>query len=277
MINFCHISPTNYLKTFCQDQDVHLVLAHLIESDKEYRSFYRNVKGIKILDNSAFEMYKQNKPMFSSDKLIALGKVIDANYIVLSDYPGENWMKTRDAAIELIPQFKAAGFKTFYVPQSQIGDLAGYIENWIWALQNDNIDLIGLSILGAPNAFGVEEDNNLQRFMSRWWILKILKSQGLLDMDSNHNHDKIHCLGMVDGPNEIELLSEFHDFIYSWDSSSAVWAGLNGVEYDGTPTGLINGKFSLEVDFKFDQKLKPNRLLAVRRNMSIIKMMCDPK
>lgn len=277
MINFCHISPTKHLKTFCQDQKVHLVLAHLIESDEEYRRFYKHVQGVKILDNSAFEMYKQNKPMFDGDKLIALGQMIDANYIVLSDYPGENWMKTRDAAIKLIPQFKAAGFKTFYVPQSQIGDLAGYMENWIWALRNEDIDLIGLSILGAPNAFAVEKDNNLQRFMSRWWILKILQRNDILDMDSNHNHDKIHCLGMVDGPNEIELLSEFHDYIYSWDSSSAIWAGLNDIEYDGTPTGLLNGKFPLEVDFGYDRELEPDQLLKVTRNMRVINRLCDPE
>jgi hypothetical protein len=61
------------------------------------------------------------------------------------------------------------------------------------------------------------------------------------------NGKKIHFLGMVDGPNEISLVRDFH--IDTWDSSAAVWAGLNGIQFDGSPTGLINGKFEKHVDF----------------------------
>jgi hypothetical protein len=48
------------------------------------------------------------------------------------------------------------------------------------------------------------------------------------------------------------FMNPFEDYIDTWDSSSAVWAGLNGIEYDKTPTGLIDGKFELEVDFDFE-------------------------
>ena len=56
---------------------------------------------------------------------------------------------------------------------------------------------------------------------------------------------------MVDGPNEIELVKDYLPLINTWDSSAAVWAGLNGIEFDNSPTGMIFGKFENEVDFEF--------------------------
>ena len=37
------------------------------------------------------------------------------------------------------------------------------------------------------------------------------------------NGQKIHFLGMVDGPMEIPLVRDFH--IDTWDSSAGAWAG----------------------------------------------------
>ncbi len=270
-INFCHIAPTKYLGEV-KGRKTHLVLAHLVESDPVYREFYKNEKGIKIMDNSAFEMFKQNKPMLSSDKLIDLAKLIDADYIVMSDYPGEPWEKTRDKAIEMIPQLKAAGFKTFYVPQSLEHDLAGYLESFFWGMSNPNVDLVGLSILGVPIAFGVESSNNLQRYLSRRHILDLV---GVYLNRKSHSK-KIHCLGLVDGPNEVRLLKKYAEYIYSWDSSSAVWAGLNGLSYDDSPTGLINGKFEKEVDFDFELDEADQRYLNLARdNMKYLDRLCE--
>lgn len=249
MINFAHIAPTHNLKDYTSNNGIHLLLAHLVEEDEEYRNYYANLNDgkEKILDNSAFEMYKQNKPMYDSSKLIEMGKQINADYIVMSDYPGERGQITIDKAIEMIPQIKKAGFKTFFVPQSEVGDLEDYLETFYWGLNNKDIDLIGLSILGAPNAFGVERDNKLQRFMSRLSIFEHLESRRMLSPFRDSN--KIHMLGMTDGPYEIKLVKDYHNYIYSWDTSSAVWAGINGVRYDNSPTGLLNGKFEIEVDF----------------------------
>ena len=56
---------------------------------------------------------------------------------------------------------------------------------------------------------------------------------------------------MVDGPNEIDLVKDYHNVITTWDSSAAIWAGMNGIGFDNSPTGLINGKFEEEVDFNY--------------------------
>ena len=87
-IDFCHIAPTAYLSAFTRTNGSHLILAHLVESDPVYCEFYRTLDDgkFKIMDNSAFEMYKQGRPMYDSSKLIEMGHRVQADYIVLSDY-----------------------------------------------------------------------------------------------------------------------------------------------------------------------------------------------
>jgi hypothetical protein len=55
--------------------------------DKKYTQFYKNETTSKILDNSAFEMYKQGRDMYDSDKLLDMAKKVDTKYIVMTDYP----------------------------------------------------------------------------------------------------------------------------------------------------------------------------------------------
>ena len=73
-IRFCHITPTPFLEKFVPKYNTQLVLAHLIEEDERYATFYRKYNGVKIMDNSAFEMYKQGKPMYAPNRLIAMVK-----------------------------------------------------------------------------------------------------------------------------------------------------------------------------------------------------------
>lgn len=261
MINFCHISPTHYLKEYTSRNGAHLLLAHLVEEDPNYRDYYANLNDgkYKIMDNSAFEMFKLGKPMYESSKLIEMGKACNANCIVMSDYPKEHSMRTVNAARELMPRFKDAGFDTFFVPQSQLGDMSDLVNAIEWALYQEDIDLIGMSILAAPIACGVNETvfedgsrddaYKMQRYLSRLEVFRQLEKRNLL---SSKALNRFHCLGMVDGPREIDLLRDYHQFIFSWDSSAAVWAGVNGIRFDSSPTGLRQGKFEKEVDFEYN-------------------------
>jgi hypothetical protein len=260
LINFCHISPTAYLNKYTKSNGAHLLLAHLVEEDPEYRDYYANLDDgkYKIMDNSAFEMFKLGRPMYQSSKLIEMGKACNANCIVLSDYPKQPSRVTVEAAKRLIPEFKAEGFDTFFVPQSELGDMTDLVNAIEWALNTPDIDLIGLSILAAPIACGVDETTfeggkrsdayKMQRYLSRLNVFRELERRNLLDAKS---WNRFHCLGMVDGPKEIDLLREYHGHIFSWDSSAAVWAGINGIAFDTSPTGLQNGKFEKEVDFEY--------------------------
>lgn len=267
LINFCHISPTKYLSKYTQSNGAHLLLAHLVEEDPEYCEYYANLTDgkYKIMDNSAFEMFKLGRPMYESSKLIEMGKACKADCIVLSDYPKEHSSKTVEAAKRLIPEFKTEGFDTFFVPQSQLGDMTDLINAIEWALNNDDVDLIGMSILAAPIACGVDETTfeggkrsdayKMQRYLSRLTVFREMERRNLL---TDRAKKRFHCLGMVDGPKEINLLREYSDFIFSWDSSAAVWAGINNIAFDASPTGLKNGKFEKEVDFSYDQEHNPH-------------------
>lgn len=276
MLNFCHISPTPYLQRYTNTNGAHLLLAHLVEEDPEYCEYYTNLDDgkYKIMDNSAFEMFKLGRDMYESDKLIEMGIACKADCIVLSDYPKQHSQRTTDAAKRLIPEFKAAGFDTFFVPQSNLGDMSDYINCIEWGLAHESIDLIGLSILGAPIACGVDESTfeggkrsdayKMQRYLSRLNVFRELEKRNLLGPLAEK---RFHCLGMVDGPKEIDLLREYHKYIFSWDSSAAIWAGINDVLFDDSPTGLMNGKFEKEVDFSH---LQPHNIANVFSNINYI-------
>lgn len=281
-VKFCHIAPTKYLSALTRYNGAHLILAHLVESDKEYRDFYANLDDgkYKIMDNSAFEMFKQGREMYDSAKLIKMAKQCKANCIVLTDYPREASVKTIEAATRLIGDVKKAGFDTFFCPQSQLGDLDDLMLAFEWALSNPEIDVIGVSILACPIALGIDEkaakaERNdaykLQRYLSRAKIFRELDRRGLLDFRALK---RFHCLGMVDGPNEIELLEGYHQYIRTWDSSAAVWAGLHNIRFDNSPTGLKNGKFEKEVEFGYQEPLDLDKLNDVLYNIQVINRMC---
>jgi len=130
------------------------------------------------------------------------------------------------------------------------------------------VDYIGVSILAIPNGYGVEKNNKLQRFLSRWKFMGELKARGILQKIKK-NKQKIHFLGMVDGPNEIELVREFLPYIDTWDSSAASWAGLHGIGFDSSPSGLVDGKFEKEVEFDFRTN-DPALLTIARANIDYI-------
>jgi hypothetical protein len=76
---------------------------------------------------------------------------------------------------------------------------------------------------------------------------------------------------MTEGPNEIALMGPYADFIDTWDSSAAVWAGLNGIQFDNSPTGLVNGKFEVEVDFYHNSSYN---LDIAKKNIDYIEELC---
>ena len=271
MIDFCHIMPTAFLNTYANKYKTQLILAHLVEEDEHYRNFFAKYNRTKIMDNSAFEMFKTGQPMYPADKLMEMGHKVNADYIVMSDYPNEDPSKTIAAAEELAPKFKEAEFGTFFCPQSKIGDLEGLISAFAWAANSHLVDYIGFSILNIPNAYGVEKNNKLQRYLSRLKFVQELDKRGILEQIVN-NKKKIHFLGMVDGPNEIELMgyNGYDECIDTWDSSAAVWYGLNGIKFDSSPTGAVNGKFEKEVDF--NEKQGDNT--SVRYNLAYIDKLC---
>jgi hypothetical protein len=253
---FCIIAPTAYLNWYASQSDTHLVLAHLVDKDPVYADFYANEYGFKIMDNGAFELGESYAP----DKLIDLGKKCKADAIVLPDYPGQPAQKTVDAAAQWIPAIKNSGFKTMFVPQSEHGDWKGWMEAYSWGSWNDDVDIIGMSILGIPTALP-----NISRSYAR------VVATALLQANNNFNFNKYHhYLGLNAGP-ALEIPSLINmDALDSCDSSNPVWMAILGHEYSrNTDSFLPVKKVKKEVDFSFPLIQDSETHRRIQNNISL--------
>lgn len=237
--SFCFIAPTSYLHEYAGASPTHLVLAHLVEEDDAYASYYadRALDGDFIMmDNSAYELKEPYAPF----KLIALAKKCGAHAVVLPDYPFQPCSKTIEAANEFIPLFKAAGLLTFFVPQSEVGNTEDWIQGYKWAAQHPDIDIIGMSILGVPNAIP-----NVEPAFARVVMTQILLDRGVFNKKKHH-----HYLGLNAGP-ALEIPSLLRmGVLDTIDSSNPVWMAVLGHEYnDNSDSFLPVRKVNLPVDF----------------------------
>lgn len=235
---FCIITPTAYLEKYASQSSMHLVLAHLVDTDDVYANFYAERNEFKIMDNSAFELLRPYNP----DKLIELGKKCKANAIVLPDYPFQSGQKTVDAASKMIPVVKQAGFSTCFVPQSQTGDWQDWTDAYSWASYNSDIDIIGMSILALPNALP-----HIEKSYARVVATAMLQQNNIFNFNKPH-----HYLGLNAGPAlEIPTLIKM-GALNSCDSSGPVWSGIMGQMYTkATESYSPSRKISKHVDFNY--------------------------
>lgn len=256
---FCIITPTAYLESYATQSRTHLVLAHLVDIDDVYAAFYkqRSEAGDRIImDNGAFELGESYAP----DMLVELGKKCGAHALVLPDYPFKKSIETIRAAEKLIPFVKDAGFATFFVPQSETGDLDDWINAYIWASTNPDIDIIGMSILGVPNAIP-----HVPTQYARVVMTQMLVQQGIL---AKKHH---HYLGLNAGPNvEIPALLSM-GALQTCDSSNPVWCGINGIVYNPINSDwmTVQKKYLREVDFKEHYTKKQHIHEAIQHNLSL--------
>lgn len=255
---FCIIAPTAYLSDYAVYSETHLVLAHIVDTNKRYASFYKDLSSVGhriIMDNGAFELGASYAP----EKLVELGKLCGAHAIVLPDYPLEHYTKTIDAAKQWIEPIRSAGFSTFFVPQSETGDLEGWIRSYEWAAGNPDIDIIGMSILGIPNA--------LPHIPAAY--ARVVMSQILLDRNvaALKYH---HYLGLNAGPAlEIPALIKMK-MLNSCDSSGPVWAGILGHEYSkNTDSYLSTKKVKAHVDFDYPIVKDMDTHRRIRHNIDL--------
>ena len=242
---FCYIAPTSYLDDlknwipdFNDEPKAHLILAHLVDQDPVYAEKYAEFgkKDFIICDNSAYELKEPFKP----HKLVELAKRSGASAIVLPDTPFADSQITINAAREFAPQFRDAGFKTMFVPQSPMGELEQWIDAYRWAAENPMIDIIGMSILGIPNAL-----SNVDPAYARVVMSSILVDRGVFNFDKHH-----HYLGLNSGPGlEIPSLLRMN-VLDTIDSSGPIWSALLGHEYQaGTDSLQAVSKLKMPVQF----------------------------
>lgn len=259
-IKYGYISPIEYQHLIPESADFHLILAHLLDN-KKYVEFYK--EKIKrgdtvILDNSAFEF----KRALSADEIFGFidRSGIEPTYVVAPDYPFEDWKQTMASTLSFIQQVKDKSYKVMAVPQSTKGDVKGWMQGYQQMYDNPDIDVIGMSILGIPNAFcsltGTEDVAYNRVFATQY----ILDTTAVKPGRKWH-----HYLGLGGGPREI-LLQRQLELMDSNDSSSPIWHGYLGIKYDDSIWGLKDGKSKIEVNF--DATLLPSKDSAIVHNIS---------
>jgi hypothetical protein len=253
---FCIITPTAYCEQYASQSSMHLVLAHLVDTDEQYANFYAGRNEFKIMDNGAFELGESYAP----EKLIELGHKCKADAIVLPDYPFQPAEKTIHAAMRLIDQVKAAGFKTMYVPQSKTGEIADWTAGYVWAANHSDIDIVGMSILGIPNAIP-----HIHIAYARVVMTQILIEHGVFNFNKYH-----HYLGLNSGPKlEIPSLIKM-GALDSCDSSGPVWAGILGHEYTTNADSLQSvSKVKAHVEFDYPLVKDKNTLDRIQHNIDL--------
>lgn len=256
---FCVIAPTAYLEQYATQSDVHLCLAHLVDKDAVYASFYKRMAergDLVIMDNSAYELLTP----YSPGKLIELGRKCGAGTVVLPDYPFKSSSLTVDAAKEFIPQFKDAGFGTFFVPQSLKGDVESWIESYEWASENKDIDMIGMSCIGIPGALP-----HIPSQYARTVMVAMLRERGIYNESKHH-----HYLGLNGAPN-LELAALIRmNAVDTCDSSNPVWNGINGNKYDTTLVDFAGKQKKYLRHVNFDEPLVKSHLQdIIQHNLDV--------
>ena len=242
-IKYGYIAPIAYQHLIPESATFHLILAHLLDNE-DYVSYYKSKieRGdTVILDNSAFEF----KRALSAEEIFGFieRSGLQPTYVVAPDYPFQPWEVTWESTLSFIEQAKDKPYKIMAVPQSVKGDWKGWISGYRKMLAHPGIGVIGMSILGIPNAFcsytGTEDVA-----YNRIFATQFLLNHGIT-LPSLKWH---HYLGLGGGPREL-LIQRSIGLIDSNDSSSPFWHGYLDIKFDDSLWGLCNGKSKLEVDF----------------------------
>jgi len=242
-VKYGYISPVKYQHLIPESADFHLILAHLLDN-QEYVDFYKEKikRGDQvILDNSAFEF----KRALSATEILGFieRSGIQPTYVVAPDYPFLDWKETMASTLSFIQQVKDQPYKIMAVPQSVKGDVKGWMQCYQGMYDNPNISIIGMSILGIPNAFCSLTGTDDIAFNRVYATQYILENTTVKPGRKWH-----HYLGLGGGPREI-LLQRGLELMDSNDSSSPIWHGYLGIKFDDSLWGLKDGKTKREVDF----------------------------
>jgi len=257
--SFCYIAPTSHLQDVLASK-THLVLAHLVDEDETYADFYHDLGTASgdfiMMDNSAYEL----KVPYAPTKLIELASKCAADVVVLPDYPFQPASVTIEAAKEFIPQFKEVGLGTFFVPQSKKGDLEDWIQAYIWAAENPDIDVIGMSILGIPNAL-----SNIDPAYARVVMTQLLIDRGVFNFDKHH-----HYLGLNAGP-ALEIPSLLRmNALDTIDSSGPIWSAILGHEYTiNADSYLATSKPKMPVNFHIKESRDAATITRINHNITL--------
>ncbi len=268
------IPPTNLLPTTMGEAH-HLVLSHLMDTDRCYSDFYKDtpMRGWVTLDNGAHEQTSGEGP----NGLLLKARQINANELVVPDvlFDGPATVKRAKEAREAwgklpLPQL-------MYVPQGKT------LEEWTSCL----FELIGVHMqyikgYGLPFekfCIGVSKDYSEIFPHGLWDALQVIEGfQG----DIGGPHTDVHMLGWPRNLWEITYLAQrYGDMLRSIDTAKAHVYALNTQnlryqrwdipKYPGRPDDYFNRTLNLDEMKICGDNLSMFRLAAQGRILNIVR------
>lgn len=287
-MKICIISPTSHVETFSAHGDADMVLTHIVlgltdvatgthshESSSEHKERFQHLRHnyiqyykerassgfFTILDNSAYEIGKLEAQNASGQGLgpelvIQAAKIVKPSIVICQDVlcDGE---ATVQATKEFIRYVKDSGefgnYQLMAVPQGK--DESSWLKCYKQLSEMPEINMLGFSKISIPISFGNDQTSPGCVTDAR------LKCTSIVDSEFRNKKDT-HLLG---GDNHLgrELATQkYYEWIYSNDSSAAVWYGMHGKQFDpkGTIADIITVKPDLEnIDAQTEQKLTRHR------------------
>lgn len=250
------IAPTNLIKDYCGD--FNLALSHLIESRGAKNAYTKAIiatgKPI-ILDNGLFE---NGKPE-AIESLFKKANKIGAKTVFCPDTLFDR--KATETAFTKIASNKKRIFKGKLAFVVQADNAKDYVASYKWAVENPDIDLIGLSILAIPKSFrriSGTDDIVTNRIMCLKELARLSK------------HKASHLLGAGSSYRDIDFAAKFCPWVVSHDSSSAVWNGVYRKAIDPVTLEVEGGKNRLAVDFSWEE-VASDQDTIIRNNMRVVR------
>lgn len=287
-MKICIISPTSHVQTFSAHGDADMVLTHIVlgltdvatgthssETSSDHKERFEQLRSnyveyyrdraqsgfFTILDNSAYEIGKLEAQKASGQGLgpelvLQAAKIVRPSIVICQDVLCDG-----DATIEATKDFvkyvKDSGefgnFLLMAVPQGK--DESSWLRCYKQLSEIPEINMLGFSKISIPISFGNDQTSPGCVTDAR------LKCTSIIDKEFKHKKD-VHLLG---GDNHLgrELSKQKHyDWVFSNDSSAAVWYGMHGKQFDSTGTiaDIITVKPDLEnVDVQTEHKLTRHR------------------
>ncbi len=197
------------------NKGLNMLLTHLVLGNEKYRKVAKELEGIKYLDNSFFELGYCLEPK----EMLEAAALVNATVLICPD-------GTTDG----LEEFRDAGYLVMCIPKTP--------EQFIDMMYDVNISYVGVSeehlaYRHSPGARYELFRDHLEAMMPR---------------------KKIHLLGGTDSIWELGMLHPFRNYIYSFDSSAAIWQGylkhsLNDSARKDTTSVDFNAKINLDTDY----------------------------
>jgi hypothetical protein len=199
-MEIAHIAPVKFLEKYSSNYA--MILAPLVTKYEEYRDYFRDFKGTKILDNG---MYELSVPL-SNKELLEVAKDINPDVLILPDVQ-DNFVETIDEIEVARRVFKELKCKKMGVIQ---GKSLPELDTAFWTLQK----MTGVDVIGIPKRICVDRAGFLNRLS--------LRSEGI--------SKPIHLLGCnaMNASEEIKVASKF-EWVQGIDSTIAIKLGLGGI------------------------------------------------